>query len=261
MPEHLPHHSPEEEPKPQTDPGRVKNAVEFCAQVGETIPHDVARVAAAIIAAQDLDNRPSIQAFARTGAIDLEDMTTELQVTRQARDTPIEHIAWVDALRDYVANRDNFGPVEGWQDLWVSEGLDEHDNCTICGEHRSDPHHPDCVRGDLDAELQEPGPRGDIRRLLHDEAGGLFGREELKRMENAMVDYLKAHYVPVDEVADMIPSARYEELTGITHEFNEAINEEEEPDAHAYLRVVGRVAMYLESRERAMRRLRERKPE
>lgn len=253
--DHLPDNHHDQEPPHGTDEQLVDSSVEASKESGLLIPHEVARVIAAL-----LNEWPATMEFARTGGIDLEGLADELMLIYDDPGTTQEVRDRIDCLRDYVAHRDNYGPVEGWDDLWVSPAYNDEDCCSTCGEHFSYSHAPNCPRLLASTPEQEPGLEADLMALLNKDAGQLFDVSERRRIVWEVERYIKANYVHVDEVAAMNVGIRREELSGMNGVLDELTKDQEPPTSQG-LRMLGRMTLHLEGRVRAIKRILERKPD
>ncbi|MFM9793332.1 hypothetical protein [Streptomyces turgidiscabies] len=212
MAERLTSPNPEEQPKQLTDTERVHEAVELARETNTVIPHEVARVIAAILSK---DDSPALFNLAASGEVYLQGLMQELGPILFDPETPEQVSQWIEAMKVYVRERDDFGPQDGWADLWVSDGYTDMDACSVCGAHRDEAHYETCPRGDLERPDQVPGAGGDLMRMLNSGSTTLFDMAERVRIRDAFLDYLSTNYVGADEAADMITQARLNDLSTI----------------------------------------------
>lgn len=250
-----PDNNHDKEPSRLTDADRLTQAVESAQLDGNPIPHEAARVIAAL-----LHDGPALVLLARTGGVDLDGLNDELQPVYYDEQTSPEVRAWIDALRDYVASRDDYGPVKGWGELWVSPAYGDDDCCTSCGEHLSYPHAPTCPRLVAEPPEHEPGLQDDLMGLLNKDAGTLFDMSERRRIAEAVEAYIRANYVAMDEAVVMNTDVRLEELTGMNGVTKELL-QDDEAHTQVALRMIGHMAMHVDARLQAIRRITDRKPD
>ncbi|MFF6951797.1 hypothetical protein ACFZAD_24460 [Streptomyces iakyrus] len=251
--ENTPDHYDDQEPTDLTDAERVTRAVEAAQLDGGPIPHEVARVIAAL-----LHDGPALSLLATTGGVDLDGLSEELHPTYYDEHTPPEVRAWIDALREYVAARDDFGPVKGWQDLWVSDEYGDDECCTTCSEHYSHPHAPTCPRLMAEPAEQEPGLDADLMALLNKDASTVFDMSERRRIADAVEAYIKANYVSLNEAAAMNTAVRVEELNDMQDVLEELGSD---PDTLNEVKSIGAMVMHLTARTRSISKIVQRKPD
>lgn len=245
----------EPEPRSPTDTELVNDAVEFARVTEESIPHEVARVIAAHLAVNETSG---LFKLAASGAIYLREITNELGPLLFEEGTPTEVIAWVEAMKIYIRERDDFGPQDGWSDLWVSPGYNEMDSCTVCSSHLSEPHYQSCPRGDVEAVEQEPGAGGDLMRLINRNASNIFDMGERVRVRNTVLEYIKANYLRHEETARIASTVRTEELHGVVTALKGSLQEAETDESK---NVLVDLAHYLAGRRDAIENIAKRKPD
>jgi hypothetical protein len=111
-------HAPRQEPQAPTgerptDEQLIYHGITEALREDRPIDHGTARaIASQLHGGQD----SPLYALASSGAL-VDDLRAELDAWRR-QDTPVELEPWLDALDEYIEQREDAGPVDGWHELW-----------------------------------------------------------------------------------------------------------------------------------------------
>lgn len=193
-------HTPNPERRPRLSDEELIELALDRAEADETpIDNATARVIASQLHAGQAS---AMYALASTGKIFPRHLELEFRVDRQFADhgDAPEVARWLQRLQEYVEARESHDPVEGWSAMWLQQpeyedtGLDENDECTECGEHFANPHHPSCSRSPEDfpdeddsfqPEPAEADPRAELEAKIRAKLGHLSTGNLVRRMEQA----------------------------------------------------------------------------
>ncbi|WP_329051239.1 antirestriction protein ArdA [Amycolatopsis sp. NBC_01488] len=104
-------------PEHLTDEQLIHYGITEALREGRPIDHTTVRVIASQLHG---GQRSPLYALASTGAL-TDGLRDELDAWREDNETGVEVEPWLDALDEYLDNRDDAAPVAGWHQLWPAQ--------------------------------------------------------------------------------------------------------------------------------------------